>query len=477
MLFDKELILKEILDKPLVCTKLFLLFEGKLIEQKTFSSNWALFNHLETLSVSNNYDAILIASQKPLVLSEIKIFMDGKLINFVGIISHNEEKFPINIEYFYKTGTTVLSGNAPFFLFKEPKLPVLENKPRSAALFSSSSSASFIAESIKLLEDAGYLISKTKIFSKPESKNIVSQVAEWINSESGLDTVAIFFEIKASNLSKLEKETGLEVLSREDLIISIFNSRAEGTSGKLKFASALIAKEKAQFRNKVQGLSRIKGGIGLKGPGETKEEERKRILKNREKDVRKLLKHETERLSIQRKFREKSSLKTVSIVGYTNAGKSTLFNSLLNRKVVVESDKYFSSIDPKIKKMTIHRKDIFLIDTVGFISEMSKDIIDAFQSTFSDVASSDLILHIIDSTSKGWEAKKKFVETLLLEKGIKKEKIVSLYSKRDLIRIKHPVSNGFFYSSLYSDDILKIKNFIFSQLFTPQTDHSGDFYL
>lgn len=467
-LFDKEQILRIILEKPLASSKLIMLKNGIIVEQKTFTSSWTLFTQLDSLSVSNKFDTVLITSQKPLKINEIKNFMDGRLIVFVGIITHNEEKIPVEIEYFFKTGDSVKSGRAPFFLFKDPEMKISKKestKSGAIAVFNSRSTSSFISESIKLLEDAQYSVIKTRIINKTASSTIVRQLSSLIEDVSGLDTIAVFFDVKASDLSKLEKTTGLEVLSREDLIISIFNSRAEGTSGKLKFASAIIAKEKAQFRNKVQGLSRIKGGIGLKGPGETKEEERKRILKNKEKDVRINLKNETDRLATQRKFREKSLIKTVAIVGYTNAGKSTLFNSLLNRKVVVESNRFFSSIDPKIKKMTFNRKDFFLIDTVGFISEMSRDIVDAFQSTFTDIASADLILHIIDSTSKGWREKRKFVENLLIEKGIDKKRIISLFSKGDMIKIKHPVANGFFYSSFSTDDILKVKDFIYSSLF------------
>ena len=225
-----------------------------------------------------------------------------------------------------------------------------------------------------------------------------------------------------------------------------------------------MAKEKAAFRNKITGLSRIKGGIGLKGPGETKEEERKRILKNKEKNVRKQLENEFSRLEFQHKFRKRSRIATVAVVGYTNAGKSTLFNALLNEEATKESDRFFSSIDPKIRKFSLFGKPVFLLDTVGFISNMSNDITDAFNSTFSEIAASDLILHIIDSTEKGWEERKKFVDTLLLENGCDKRSIVPLFSKKSRIKIKQPLRKGFFYDAFDADDITKIKKFIFEKL-------------
>jgi GTPase len=197
--------------------------------------------------------------------------------------------------------------------------------------------------------------------------------------ENYIFTILLFFKISAGEISAIEKLTGFEIISRDDLIITIFDNRADGTSGKLKLADAVLAKEKAQFRKKITGLSRIKGGIGLKGPGETKEEERKRILKNKEKDVRKKLKNEFSRISSQMKYRKKSNAKTVAVVGYTNAGKSTLFNHLINENVSLESSSFFSSIDPKIKKMSLFGKPLFLVDTVGFISDMTRNITDAFE--------------------------------------------------------------------------------------------------
>lgn len=467
MLFDKEQILRIILEKPLASSLIVLLSEGEVILKKTFTSNWNLYNHLEKISVSNRFDSILIASVRPVIINEIKSFMDGRLIKFVGIVTHDGEKIPVDIEYFFKNGDSITTGKTPFFIFREPVLnsKKTEKKPCAAAIFLSNSTNDYVSECVKLLEDAGYHVSGSKVFNRPFYANILNSIKDWALSFDKIATIAVFFEMKAGSMSKLEKMTGLEVLSREDLVISIFNSRAQGSSGKLKFANALIAREKAQFRNKVQGLSRIKGGIGLKGPGETKEEERKRILKNREKNVRKELLHENERLAIQRKFREKRDLKSVAIVGYTNAGKSTLFNALLSRKVVRESSRFFSSIDPKIQKMSFNRHEIFLIDTVGFISDMSEEIIETFSPTFADIASSDLILHIVDSTAKGWENKKKFVENLLLKNGILKDSIITLFSKSDLVRIKHPVQNGFFYSSADNNDIRKIRSFILSTLF------------
>ena len=441
-----------------------LLSKGAVIQTSIFVSNWDLSGFLENLKASNDFDTILIAAKTAPKITGIKNFMDGKLVEYLGIIEHNEEKIPENITLFCKSSSKVQKVSSPFFLFREPETKEIPENP-TAAFFSSESSSANIAENMKLAEDAGFSVSKTFVVSPQSLKNGINRLLELMKTAAEAETIILFSDPGPSFLSKLEKATKLTVLSREDLIISIFNARAEGTGGKLKLASAVLSKEKAAFRNKITGLSRIKGGIGLKGPGETKEEERKRILKNKEKNVRKQLENEFSRLEFQRKFRKRSRTATVAIVGYTNAGKSTLFNALLNEEATKESDRFFSSIDPKIRKFSLFGKPVFLLDTVGFISNMSENITDAFNSTFSEIAAAELILHVIDSTEKGWEERKKFVDELLTGNGCDKHAIVPLFSKKNRIRIKRPLRTGFFYDAFDSEDITKIKKFIFAILF------------
>lgn len=463
MIFNPDAILENVINAPLSAFKLFLLQKGTIVTYKIIHSEWALYEHLEKLAPSNNFDTLIISGTVHPKISNIKLFMDGRLLRYLALIRQDIEKIPEEITLFYKNGSEISSVSAPFFRFTEPDIKEPGNND-TAVIFSSESDHVFVAECIKLLEDAGFSYSQSKVISKPEKRNVVLTSGAWLNEQENITTGIIFFDMPSSDIVKLQEVTNKEILTRNDLIISIFDKRADGSSGKLKYASALIRKKKNLKRKRAQGLSRLTGGIGLKGPGETKGEERKRILKNKEKTVRKMLRKEFDRLSSQKEFREKKDLKTVAITGYTNAGKSTLFNALLGRKVVVESDTSFSSIDPKIRKADILGKKVLLVDTVGFITDMSKDITDAFRATFSLISSS-LVLHIVDTSSGGWLEKKKYIEKLLRENGIDTENIVTLYSKSDRIKIKHPVKRGFYYSAFDTADIRKIKDLIVDTLF------------
>jgi len=474
--FDKDDLLHRILSAPFSVIKVFHIENSIVVFEKIFKSNWEVFNYFEKIKPSQKNDGLIISSANPLPLNDIKMFMDGKLLRFYGFVFHNGDKIPQDIEFHYRHEGTIRFLSRPYFLFRIDSYDLPENKykegDKAAAVFLSTQESSEIAENIKLLEDAGYCLMDWKVVSDVSKLNFTDSLSNWLLTKENVKTAAVFFQVNSSQLSKLETLTGINILTRDDLVIEIFESRADGSSGKLKLANAMIEREKTVFRKKIKGLSRIKGGIGLKGPGETKEEERKRILKNKEASVRKALKSEGARMDLQKRYRMKRNIPTIAIVGYTNAGKSTLFNALLNEKCATESNTFFSSIDPKIKKLHLFGKEIFLIDTVGFIENMSKDIIDAYKATFSDITDTSLIIHVVDSTAPAWQKKEKYIDTLLIENGADKEKMIKLFSKKDLVRIKHPVYKGFFYSALNKEDIRLIKNTIYSLVFPENNDCS-----
>jgi len=214
-------------------------------------------------------------------------------------------------------------------------------------------------------------------------------------------------------------------------------------------------------------LSRITGGVlGARGPGETIKEERKRLLKRREKHIREALDKERDRRDRQRRFRSRTAYPTVAVVGYTNAGKSTLFNAIVGEQVVRSADEFFSSIDPKIRLVTLWGKKMFLLDTVGFIEGMSRGVFDAFVPTFDEIRHAALVLHIIDPTGRGWLRKKEEVEHILDRCGVSAEKVMALYSKRDLCDPIAFAGDGIHaYAAGSREDIRRIKRLLYERLF------------
>lgn len=459
-------ILKIIRNSPILPIKAVFMKESKVTRSLCFQSRLSFFKYLDDTKQFSDSDSLAVCSVKPVKISDIEVFMSGRFLRSLFIIEHDFERIPQHIDAYFRVGSSVIHRNSPFFLFNPPETESRTDQGRpAAAFFIRSATPSENSENMKLATDAGYCVIKTFQLRTEKPVLLKNSILRELKKLEEIESALIFFEISPADKSFLEKESGMEILSKEDLIMTIFHDRADGSSGKLKVAGAVVKKEKSEFRRNINGLSRIKGGIGLKGPGETKEEERKRILKNKEKTIRKQLESEFTRLDLQKKYRSKSNIKTVAVTGYTNAGKSTLFNALINEKVTLESDKFFSSIDPKIRKISLFCKPVYFIDTVGFISGMTKDITDAFHATLAEVAQADLILHIVDATNSDWRKRMKFIDSILMEKGTEKEKIVTLFSKSDLIKIKHPVKNGFFYSSFYREDIYRIKRFIHDFLF------------
>jgi len=467
---NKESITKRLIGFSPGDFKIILYGKNDVEDFLNFKNEWETGEFFYNFRPSNRVRGFLIASSEHIVISDKKKIMDENVLDFIMIVKQShDDGIPLRSDIYMRDGSGIHHQTNPFFLMEDVvEFNIKESEFNTLLVFQAGLEKSFYSEAIKLLEDAGYLFTHSEIIrdlshGERSIRNFLSRVEERLDDVS---TIAFAGDINKNIQAKLERETEKIVIDREELIISIFEKRANASSGKIKVAASMIAREKSTFKNRIKGLSRIKGGIGLKGPGETKEEERKRILKNREKSVKKALLKESERLEFQRKFRKKSNYPTVSIVGYTNAGKSTLFNTLLGEKVVEESKHYFSSIDPKIRLYSLFGQKIFLVDTVGIIEGMTKGIVDAFNPTFQEIINSDLIFHVVDSTERTWKEKKKYVEKMLAENGVKLDLIFPLYSKKDKLTLPHTAPDGFCYSIGSKDDIFKIKEMIAEILFS-----------
>jgi len=231
----------------------------------------------------------------------------------------------------------------------------------------------------------------------------------------------------------LEDEIKGKVIDRTQLILDIFAQRAHSKEGKLQVELAQLNYFLPRLLGKGKALSRLGGGIGTRGPGEKKlEEDRRRIL-DRISKIKKDIKKVQKRRAHQRKSRKKRPIPVVSLVGYTNAGKSTLFNRL-SREKMFTSRQFFSTLDPVLRRVSLpDGLYFFLSDTVGFIKNLPLELISSFKATLEELKEADCIIHIIDITSANCEAQVDAVETILSELGITDLPIIKAFNKVDIL--------------------------------------------
>lgn len=220
-------------------------------------------------------------------------------------------------------------------------------------------------------------------------------------------------ELSPSQLRNVAEATELKVLDRTQVILDIFARRAKTREGKLQVELAQLRYRKPRLAIMPTAMSRLTGGIGGVGPGETKLEINRRRADERETRLERELKDLEKHRALRRKSRDKAGLPGVAIVGYTNAGKSTLLNAMTNATVDAE-DKLFATLDPTSRRLRFpEQREIILTDTVGFIRNLPKDLIHAFRSTLEEAKEADLILHVMDASSPEIDVHKLEVERTL----------------------------------------------------------------
>ncbi len=257
------------------------------------------------------------------------------------------------------------------------------------------------------------------------------EIRDAVASE-GAELVLVNHELSPSQERNLEKIIGCRVLDRVGLILDIFAQRAQSAEGKLQVELAQLEHLATRLVRGRTHLGRQKGGIGLRGPGETQLEVDRRLIRNR---IRKL--HERlERVRVQRgsrrRARHKVPIPTVSLVGYTNAGKSSLFNRLTGAEAYA-ADQLFATLDPTMRRLDLPGKAaVVLADTVGFIRKLPHDLIEAFKSTLEEVAGADLLLHVVDSASAEKGEQMERVNEVLSEIGAAGIPQILVFNKIDL---------------------------------------------
>lgn len=261
---------------------------------------------------------------------------------------------------------------------------------------------------------------------KVEEIGMLAQTAE-------ADLLIVDDELSPSQQRNLENATGLRVVDRTALILDIFAQRARSSAGKLQVELAQLKYNLPRLGGQGLAMSRLGGGIGTRGPGETKLEMDRRRIHGRIHD----LEEQINKLKAQRKLhraqRSNSRLASAALVGYTNAGKSTLLNALSDADVLAE-DKLFATLDPTTRLVDLDDKQqLLLTDTVGFIQKLPHTLVSAFQATLEETTEADLLIHVVDASNPNYELQIKAVMEVLEEIGAKEKPSIFVFNKADRI--------------------------------------------
>jgi len=260
-----------------------------------------------------------------------------------------------------------------------------------------------------------------------------AQEVKAMAAAGGAELVIFNHALSPSQERNLERLLECRVVDRNGLILDIFAQRARSFEGKLQVELAQLRHLSTRLVRGWTHLERQKGGIGLRGPGETQLETDRRLLAKRIA----VLRDRIERIDAQRtqgrRARQKAELPTVSLVGYTNAGKSTLFNAL-TRAGVYQADQLFATLDPTLRRLDLPgRASVILADTVGFINHLPHELVAAFRSTLEETRTADLLLHVIDAASEVRDRRIADVEGVLAEIGAEDVPRIEIFNKIDLL--------------------------------------------
>ncbi|MBO5935627.1 MAG: GTPase HflX [Clostridia bacterium] len=270
---------------------------------------------------------------------------------------------------------------------------------------------------------------------KPDNATFLGGGKLWelknICDNNEIDLLIFDGELTPSQQRNIENFTDVRVIDRTMLILDIFALNARTSEGKLQVELAQLKYSLPRLGGKGAEMSRLGGGIGTRGPGESKLESDRRHIRRRINAVEEQLKTLSKRRLLLRERRKKNAVTTVAIVGYTNAGKSTLLNALTNAGVLAEN-KLFATLDPTSRALKLpDGRSVLLVDTVGFISRLPHDLVEAFKSTLEEVVYADLILNICDASDIEFEEHLKVTRRVVAELGASDKPMLTVYNKCD----------------------------------------------
>ncbi|MGX7591834.1 GTPase HflX [Candidatus Karelsulcia muelleri] len=317
-----------------------------------------------------------------------------------------------------------------------------------------------ISELNSLANTLGAIVIKEFIqkikYKKPKTfigKGKMEEIKRFIRGNN-INLVIFNDNLSPSQLKNIEKTLISEVVDRTKVILDIFSKRAKTSYAKAQIKLAQYKYALSKLPKLWTHLEKQRGGIGFRGPGESEIETDRRNLRKSINKLNQNIKLIDKQMNTQRKHRNNNIIR-ISLVGYTNVGKSTIMNILSKAKVATVENKLFTTLDTKVRKIKIKKQIFLLSDTVGFINNLPTQLIDSFKSTLSEIKESDLLIHVIDITKNSFIKDIKYVENILLEIGIKKNLIIKVFNKIDRcseLNIKQSIIN-----KKYKD----IKNILF----------------
>ncbi|MGI0489332.1 GTPase HflX [Pantanalinema rosaneae CENA516] len=301
-----------------------------------------------------------------------------------------------------------------------------------------------LQELARLVETAGgeVLQSLKQRRPRPHPQTVVGEgkVQEIARTAQTIGANLVVFDrdLSPAQVRNLEAQIGIRVVDRTEVILDIFAQRAQSGAGKLQVELAQLEYRLPRLTGRGQAMSRLGGGIGTRGPGETKLESERRAIQRRISRLQQEVNHLQAHRARLRQRRQHQAVPSIAVVGYTNAGKSTLLNVLTNAEVYT-ADQLFATLDPTTRRLPVpdaitqEPRSILLTDTVGFIHDLPPSLMDAFRATLEEVTEADALLHVVDLSHPAWQSQIRSVMTILSEMPITPGPALLVFNKIDQV--------------------------------------------